>query len=43
MRTQVRSLALLSGLRVQRYSKLWHMSQVELGPHIAVAVAVAVA
>ena len=41
MRTQVRSLALLSGLRIQCYRELWCRSQTWLGSDMAVAVAVA--
>ena len=37
MRTQVRSLASLSGLRIQRCHELWHRSQARLGSHVAVA------
>ena len=40
MRTQVRSLALLSGLRLQRCRELWCRSHTWLGSHVAVAVAV---
>ena len=43
MRVQVPSLALLSGLRIQRCHVLWCRSQTRLGSHIAVALAVAVA
>ena len=39
MRTQVRSLAALSGLRVRHCYKLWCRLPVRLGSHIAVAVA----
>ena len=39
MRTQVQSLALLSGLRIQNYGELWGRLQMHLGSHIAVAVA----
>ena len=35
----VQSLALLSGLRIQRRRELWCRSQTRLGSHIAVAVA----
>ena len=35
----VRSLALLSGLRVQRCHELWSTSQMQLGSGVAVAVA----
>ena len=37
MRMQVQSLALLSGLRIQRGRELWWRSQMWLGSHIAVA------
>ena len=37
MRTQVRSLASLSGLRIQRCGELWCRSQARLGPGVAVA------
>ena len=36
---RVQSLALLSGLRIQLCSKLWHRSQMRLGPCIAAVVA----
>ena len=36
---EVQSLALLSGLRIQRCSELWYRSQMQLGSRIAVAVA----
>ena len=39
MRMWVRSLALFSGLRIQRCHKLWCRSQMWLGSYIAVAVA----
>ena len=39
MRTQVRSLASLSGLRTQDCCELWCRSQMQLGSHVAVAVA----
>ena len=39
MRTQVRSLASLNGLRIQRCQGLWCRSQTRLGSGIAVAVA----
>ena len=32
MRTQVRSLALLSGLRIRPCHELWYRSQMKLGP-----------
>ena len=38
MRLQVRSLALLSGLRIQRCPELWCRSQTRLGSDVAVAV-----
>ena len=38
MRTQVRCLALLSGLRMQRCRELWCRSQAQLESHVAVAV-----
>ena len=37
MRTQVRSLASLSGLRIQGCCELWYKSQTWLGSHVAVA------
>ena len=37
MRTQVRSLASLSGLRIRRCCDLWYRSKVGLGSHVAVA------
>ena len=40
MRMGVRSLASLSGLRIQCCHKLWPRSQMQLGPGVAVAVAV---
>ena len=39
MRTQVQSLALLSGLRIHCCLELWCRSQMWLGSHVAVAVA----
>ena len=39
MRMQVQSLALLSGLRIQRCHKLWYRSQMQLGFGVAVVVA----
>ena len=36
---QVRSLALLSGLRIQHCCELWCMSQTQLGSGITVALA----
>ena len=39
MRTQVRSLALLRGLRIRRCPELWCRSQIQLGSCVAVAVA----
>ena len=41
VRMQVRSLALLKGLRIQHCCKLWPRSQKWLGSGVAVAVAVA--
>jgi len=41
MRTQVLSLALLSGLRIQHCCELWYRLQMWLGSGIAVAIAVA--
>ena len=41
MRTQVRSLASLSGLRIQHCCNLWRTSQTQLGSQVAVAVALA--
>ena len=41
MRTWVRSLALLSGLRILRGHELWCRSQARLGSRIAVAVVLA--
>ena len=38
-RMQVRSLTLLSGLRIQHCRELWHRSQMWLGSGIAAAVA----
>ena len=38
MRMQVRSLALLSELRIQHCCELWRRSQTRLGSSIAVAV-----
>ena len=38
MRTQVRSLASLSGIRVQHCSELWCRWLTRLGPGVAVAV-----
>ena len=35
MRTWIRSLALLSGLRIQCCRKLWCKSQMRLGSHVA--------
>ena len=37
MRTQVQSLASLSGLRIQCCPELWHRLQTQLGPGVAVA------
>ena len=39
MRTQVRSLASLSGLRIQCCCQLWCKSQTQLGSQVTVAVA----
>ena len=39
MRTQVRSLASISGLRIRYCHELWYRSQRWLGPRVAVAVA----
>ena len=39
MRTQVRSLPLISELRIQRGHEPWYRSKMELGFHVAVAVA----
>ena len=39
MRTWVQSLALLSGLRIQRFCELWCRSQMQLGSGIVVALA----
>ena len=41
MRIQIRSLALLIGLRIQHCCELQYRRQTQLGSHIAVAVAVA--
>ena len=41
MRMRVRSLALLSGLRIWHCHELWCRSQTLLGSHVAVAVALA--
>ena len=38
MRMRVRSLALLSGLKIWHCYKLWHRLQMRLGPYVAVAV-----
>ena len=38
MRLQVQSLALLRGLRIQRYCELWCRSQTWLRSHVALAV-----
>ena len=38
-RMQVRSLALLSGLRIRHCHELWCRSQMQLRSHVAVAVA----
>ena len=43
MRTQVQSLALLSGLRIPHSQKLQHRSQMGLGYSVAMAVAQAAA
>ena len=43
MRTQVQSLTLLSGLKIQHCCELWCRSQTQLGSDVAVAVAVAMA
>ena len=43
MRTPVRSLALLSGLRIQHCLRLWHRSQMQLRSSVLVAVAWAIA
>ena len=40
MRMQVRSLALFSGLWILHCCELWYRSQMQLGSHVAVAVAV---
>ena len=37
MRLQVRSLALISGLRIQHCHELWCRLQTRLGSHVAVA------
>ena len=39
--TRVRSLALLSGLRIQRCCELWCRSQMQLGSGVAVAMVLA--
>ena len=39
VRTQIRSLALLGGLRIQQCCELWFRSQVWFGSQVAVAVA----
>ena len=39
MRTQVRSLVLLSGLRIRDCCDLWYRSQTQFGSCVAVAVA----
>ena len=41
MRLRIRSLALLSGLRIQRFHELWCESQTQLGSRVAVALALA--
>ena len=41
MQMRVRSLALLSGLKVQHCLELWYRSQTQLGSGMALAVAVA--
>ena len=38
MRLRVRSLASISALRILRCHELWCRSQMQLGPHVAVAV-----
>ena len=38
MKLQVQSVALLSGLKIQRCSELWCRSQMRLGSDVAVAV-----
>ena len=38
MRMWVQPLALLSGLRIQRYYELWYRSKTQLRSHVAVAV-----
>ena len=38
MRTWVRTLALLSGLRIQRYHELWCRLLMQLRSYVAVAV-----
>ena len=38
MRLQVRSPALLSGLRIRHCHELWYRSQMQLGSDVAVAV-----
>ena len=38
MRTQIQSLAPLSGLRIWHCRELWYSSQTQLGSHVAVAV-----
>ena len=43
MRTQVQSLASLSGLRIRRCCELWCRSQTQLGSRVAVAWAVSTA
>ena len=43
MRMRVQSLASLSGLGIQLCHELWCRWQMQLGSHVAVAVAVAVA
>ena len=39
MRLQIRSLALLRGLRIRHCRELWCRSQTQLGSHVAVALA----
>ena len=39
MRMHVQSLALLSGLKIQRFCELWYRLQMQLRSHVAVVVA----
>ena len=41
VRIEVRSLASLSGLRIQHFGELWYRSQTRLRPDVAMAMAIA--